>query len=120
MNTVAKTEGVARKMGIAKKAGIAIGATLAVALVAGYVFRAPLQEAMAAGITADMFVERDADKFDPGVAVGQVFPALNARLTDRACHGAPRRRARVAARPQRLQSPDGRARNAQSAARRVA
>lgn len=84
MNTVAKTEGVARKMGIAKKAGIAIGATLAVALVAGYVFRAPLQEAMAAGITADMFVERDADKFDPGVAVGQVFPALNARLTDRA------------------------------------
>ena len=84
MNTVAKTEGVARKMGIAKKAGIAIGATLAVALVAGYVFRAPLQEAMAAGITADMFVERDTDKFDPGVAVGQVFPALNARLTDRA------------------------------------
>ena len=86
MNTVAKTKGVARKMGVAKKAGIAIGATLAVALVAGYVFRAPLQEAMAAGITADMFVERDADKFDPGVAVGQESIAYGWKL-----HGSTRR-----------------------------
>lgn len=68
----------------AKKIGLSIGAALALAVVGGVVFRAPLQAAVVDRITADMFVEQDADAFDPGVAVGQAFPALSARLTERA------------------------------------
>ena len=32
---------------------------------------------------ADMFVARDTDSYDPGVAVGEVFPAIRARYQDR-------------------------------------
>ena len=66
------------------KVGMGIGAVLAVAVAVGAAFKEPLQAAVAERITADMFVEQDADAFDPGVAVGQAFPALSARLTDRA------------------------------------
>ncbi len=67
-----------------RKAGIAVSAALALAVTGGFVFKTPLQAAVAERVTADMFVEQDADAFDPGVAVGQAFPALSARLSDRA------------------------------------
>ena len=34
-------------------------------------------------MTANMFVARDTDSYDPGVAVGQAFPAIRARYHDR-------------------------------------
>ena len=55
---------------------------LVVVAAAGYGFRQPLQEALVDRVTANMFVEQDADAFDPGIAVGQLFPTLNARLTN--------------------------------------
>ena len=56
---------------------------LVVAGVGVYVFRAPLLEAVADRMTADMFVARDTDSYDPGVAAGQSFPAIRARYQDR-------------------------------------
>ena len=64
------------------KVGVGIGAVLAVAVAAGAAFKEPLQAAVVDRITADMFVAQDADSFNPGVAAGQRFPALKARLTD--------------------------------------
>ena len=34
-------------------------------------------------MTANMFVAKDTDSYDPGVAVGQAFPAIRARYEDR-------------------------------------
>ena len=44
-----------------------------------YTFRTPLKEALFARITADMFVAQDTDDFDPGIQVGEMFPAILAR-----------------------------------------
>jgi hypothetical protein len=52
-----------------------LGATLAATL---YLFREPLGAALADQLTADMFVAEDLDGFDPGPAVGSVFPAIRA------------------------------------------
>ena len=44
-----------------------------------YLFRQPLMETVGEGITANMFVSVDSDAFDPGLAIGDTFPALLAR-----------------------------------------
>lgn len=54
--------------------------------VAGYLFREPLINAIANRLTADMFVEADADTFDPGVPVGARLPEIAARYDGRTIH----------------------------------
>ena len=44
----------------------------------GYLFKAQLWEKVQAIITADMYVSADTDSFDPGLAVGERFPNINA------------------------------------------
>lgn len=66
-----------------KKVLIGIAAVLVVAGAGIYLFRAPLLEAAMDRMTANMFVARDTDSYDPGVAVGQAFPAIRARYRDR-------------------------------------
>ena len=60
---------------------------IAVFLVVGgsgvFAFREPLMAAAMDRITANMFVARDTDSYDPGLAVGQAFPAIRARYQDR-------------------------------------
>jgi hypothetical protein len=59
---------------------------LAFVVVAGagiYLFREPLKDALYARITADMFVPRDDDAYDPGAAIGTALPALRARYQGR-------------------------------------
>ncbi len=51
--------------------------------IGGYVFREPLKQAVFDRITQDMFVARDSDAYDPGVAIGQTLPALHARYQGR-------------------------------------
>jgi hypothetical protein len=54
---------------------------LSVLLVASggiYLLRGQLWEGIKNTITADMFVEADTDDFDPGVAIGSTFPAIQA------------------------------------------
>ena len=41
-----------------------------------YLFRQPLMEMAGESVTADMFVSADTDSFDPGLAIGEQFPAL--------------------------------------------
>ena len=48
-----------------------------------WAFRGPLLAFAIDRLTADMFVERDADAFDPGVAIGQPFPPIRARIGER-------------------------------------
>lgn len=45
-----------------------------------YAFREPLMAAAIDRMTAHMFVARDDDPFDPGIAIGQTFPPISARL----------------------------------------
>lgn len=66
-----------------KKVLIGVAAFVMVAGVGIYAFRAPLLEAATDRMTANMFVARDTDAYDPGVAVGQPFPAIRARYQDR-------------------------------------
>ena len=51
---------------------------VAIAGVGIYTFREPLKDVMFERITANMFVARDDDAYDPGVAIGQPLPALRA------------------------------------------
>lgn len=60
--------------------------TLIVLLVAGvgvYAFREPLKQVAMDQVTAKMFVARDADAFNPGVAVGEALPAIRAQFKGR-------------------------------------
>ncbi|MEE4143549.1 MAG: redoxin domain-containing protein [Halieaceae bacterium] len=57
------------------------GLSLAAAL--AYLWREPLKEAAYARLTANMFVARDTDDFDPGPALGSRFPGLRARYQGR-------------------------------------
>lgn len=66
-----------------KKIVIGIAALLVVAGIGIYAFRAPLMDAVTDRMTAHMFVARDTDAYDPGVAMGQVFPPIHARYADR-------------------------------------
>jgi hypothetical protein len=64
--------------------------TLVVIAVAGvglYLFRAPLFDAVAERLTADMFVAADDDAFDPGIPVGATLPAIRARYQGRTVTG---------------------------------
>jgi len=52
-----------------------------VLLIAGggiYLFRGQLWEVAKEKITANMFVAADTDSFDPGLAIGDTFPAIKA------------------------------------------
>jgi hypothetical protein len=52
---------------------------LVVVVIAGaglFLFREPVFEMIADRLTADMFVAADEDNFDPGLAVGERFPAV--------------------------------------------
>ena len=62
-----------------------LGALIAVVVAVGvgiYVFREPLKSAAMDRVTAHMFVARDDDAYDPGVAVGQPLPAIRATYRD--------------------------------------
>ena len=61
-----------------KKLFIVVAIVLVLALALIYLFREPLKEAAYARVTADMFVEQDADSFDPGPALGSRFPGIQA------------------------------------------
>jgi hypothetical protein len=58
-----------------------IGVAAGVGLIASgaYAFREPLLGAMFERVTADMFVAKDDDPYDPGLAIGAQLPALRAR-----------------------------------------
>jgi hypothetical protein len=66
-----------------KKFLIVLVIVLGVSGVGAYLFREPLMQAVVERVTADMFVSRDTDAYDPGVAVGEPFPALRARFEAR-------------------------------------
>lgn len=70
-----------------KRVLIGIVALLAVAGAGIYAFREPLLAAAMDRMTANMFVAKDTDSYDPGVAVGQVFPVIRARYQDRVVTG---------------------------------
>lgn len=60
--------------------------TLIVLLAAGmgmYAFREPLKQVAMDKITAKMFVARDADAFNPGVAIGESMPVIRAQFKGR-------------------------------------
>ena len=62
-----------------KKWLIGIASAIAVVALAGYAFRAPLMNAMFERMTAHMFVAKDDDAYDPGIARGERLPPLHAR-----------------------------------------
>jgi len=63
-----------------KKALIISACCLAIVGTISFVFREQLFQSAIAAISADMYVAGDNDAFDPGVAIGSTFPAINARL----------------------------------------
>ena len=46
-----------------------------------FLFREPLAELAKSRVTSDMFVQQDNDEFNPGIAVGEPFPAIKAIST---------------------------------------
>ncbi len=66
-----------------KRVLIGIAVFLVVAGSGMFAFRGQLVEAATNQITKKMFIERDTDSYDPGIAVGQVFPAIRAHYQDR-------------------------------------
>jgi hypothetical protein len=59
-----------------KKILLGLAVFIVVAGVGIYVFREPLMNQVAERVTADMFVPGDTDAYDPGVPVGESFPAI--------------------------------------------
>ena len=59
-----------------KKALLGVLGIIVVAVASVYLFRAPLQEMALEKMLANMFVSADTDAFDPGLAIGDRFPAL--------------------------------------------
>lgn len=59
---------------------ILLGLVVVVVLTAalGYAFRTPLFAAAERTFTRDMFVPADPDDFDPGLAIGEPFPPIEA------------------------------------------
>ena len=70
-----------------KRVLIGIVALFAVAGAGLYAFREPLLAAAMDRMTANMFVAKDTDSYDPGLAVGETFPAIRARYQDRVVTG---------------------------------
>ena len=60
--------------------GLSAVGVLAIAV---YAFRGPLLAFAIDRLTAHMFVPRDDDAFDPGVAIGAPFPPIRARIGSR-------------------------------------
>jgi hypothetical protein len=56
-----------------KKILITFSSILAILLVLGFIFKAPLIELAKDVITHDMFIVEDTDDFDPGKNVGESF-----------------------------------------------
>jgi len=48
-----------------------------------YAFREPVKQAVMDRMTANMFVARDSDSYDPGIAMGEPFPPIRARFGNR-------------------------------------
>jgi peroxiredoxin len=65
-----------------KKLLIGFGIVAVVFVGLGFVFKAPLIELAKDAITTDMYVASDTDEFNPGIEVGQKFPAINATFND--------------------------------------
>jgi hypothetical protein len=65
---------------------IGLGVVVALAVAAGgaYLFREPLMTAAGEALTRDMFLAADDDGFDPGLALGEPFPEIEARYQGRA------------------------------------
>jgi hypothetical protein len=61
-----------------KKRLVIVLSVLFVACGGMYLFRGQLWEEVKVAITANMFVEADTDDFDPGVAIGETFPSIQA------------------------------------------
>ena len=61
-----------------KKFFLVLGGILLVGAGAGYLFRAQLWDLVVDKVTADTFIAADTDSFDPGLAVGETFPAIRA------------------------------------------
>ena len=59
-----------------KKSLMGLAVFIMVAAVGVYTFREPLMKQVAERMTADMFVAGDDDAYDPGVSVGESFPAI--------------------------------------------
>ncbi len=66
-----------------KKILSAVAGIVVIAAVTGYIFKDQLREAAFEQVTADMFVSRDDDGFNPGLAVGAAFPAIDAVMAGR-------------------------------------
>jgi peroxiredoxin len=66
-----------------KKGLTILAALLLAATTLAYLMREPLREFAYARLTADMFVGRDTDDFDPGPALGSRFPGLRATYRGR-------------------------------------
>ena len=49
---------------------------LAILVAGGYLLREPLMDVVKDSLTSDMFVEADTDAFDPGLAIGDIFPPI--------------------------------------------
>ncbi len=58
-----------------KKAVLTVSCVMLIAG-AGYLFKTPLWDGARHMITQDMFVGSDTDPFDPGLEIGQTFPAI--------------------------------------------
>ena len=59
-----------------KKVLIGIVSLALVAVLGAYLFRGQLKETAVEAMVADMFLEADTDSYDPGLAIGDTFPAL--------------------------------------------
>lgn len=61
-----------------KKILLGLVGGIVLAAVLGYAFRTPLFAAAERTLTRDMFVSADPDDFDPGLAIGEPFPPIEA------------------------------------------
>lgn len=56
---------------------------VAVLIAVGFIFKTPLKEALYEKVTNDMFVSADTDEFNPGIAIGELFPTINATYQEK-------------------------------------
>jgi peroxiredoxin len=61
-----------------KKILIGFGVAVILLVGLGFIFKAQFIELAKDAITSDMFVASDTDDFNPGIKVGETFPAINA------------------------------------------
>lgn len=61
-----------------KKILMGFGVAVLVLIALGFIFKAQFIELAKDAVTSDMFVVSDTDDFNPGIDVGEIFPAINA------------------------------------------